>query len=515
MATVFSSPCPHAELGSPPIDLKQLSQLYEIPEDHPEDALKHEPKPLPTFPLGSYTISKHDKENLLLQESSRIRAPRELIFGRLTRSSSLSTLSTSRRSSISSINFETGLNDLPPEVLELIAFSCLDWHPSRLDFASNFVSFGYTAFSAGRFTLSAFSQTCKPIRRITERVLYREPQLDFTGWKGAGRKHSRHPGGSLRLLMRTLADRPELAQYIVCAALDYPTSTAPELEDAFEMFIAYATNLKALAMPTWPIDFWEFSGSCLDRIDTIAATYQPGLAEAALESLPALKHLFLRDGPTAVRGLKRDVKHNLKTLVVDSCNVDVTFNLGHCLKIAASSVEELELRFKGSILDRKPLFVRADWRLHASWGEKITKLGLDNLPILMKENLETSFMEFVRALPKLDSIHLSHHGILAPNAFAVLPKNVSLLRLSNYFGVWEDDSKQDEALFMKCLAEAMEMDKGRVKSILCWPGESARFYHQEPIVEFCHNNGVPYVVRSSGEAFIEISLHGTVVNRSP
>ncbi|KAJ7045980.1 hypothetical protein C8F04DRAFT_1388514 [Mycena alexandri] len=323
------------------------------------------------------------------------------------------------------------LLDLPLEIIEHIATSIRDPKCHLLmDTAALYISDKYSDFSAARFSLSALSQTCSGLRNAVERILYRNIQLDFTGWKG--RKHTGFPAGSLRLLLRTLKERPELGKYILIAALDYQLSTESEaLERGLEDFLALTPNLTHLFLSQCPVALWDFPAA---HLVGFATTFAPGILPSLLEQLPVLQDLHLRDCHVmALAGALPS--HKLRRIRLDSSHEYASAHFARVLTICGNSVHTADVRFIGGLQLREPFFLPSDTTFaQCGGGSAIRTLRLDNISVLA--HLSSGYAHLLQELPALEHLHLSHHAPFASDAFSMLPDCLQSLTVSAYYGLW-------------------------------------------------------------------------------
>ncbi|KAJ7121285.1 hypothetical protein C8R43DRAFT_76355 [Mycena crocata] len=362
------------------------------------------------------------------------------------------------------------LLDLPLEIIEHIAVSLRDpKSTSLMDTAAMYISEKSSDFSEARFSLSALSQVSSVLRCAVERILYRHVQLDFTGWKG--RKHTGWPAGSLKLLLRTLDERPELQRYIYTAALDYQLSTESEaLEKGLEDFLLRAPNLTHLFLSQCPVAFWDFPPK---HLIGFATAFAPGILPSLLEQLPALKDLHLRDCHVmALAGALPP--HNLQRIRLDSSHETASAHFARVLTICGDSVHDLDVRFIGGLQLRAPLFF-ADALPHAGGGS-ICTLRLDNISVL--SHLASGYAHLLRELPVLQHLHVSHHAAFAPNAFCMLPTSLLTLTASEYYGLWTPEPAKDDG-FVIALASCISMSTKEVARV------EAAGQDLQPVVHAC------------------------------
>nr|GAT60450.1 predicted protein [Mycena chlorophos] len=326
------------------------------------------------------------------------------------------------------------LLDLPLEIIEHIALSlreprCLN----QMDEAALYISDRYHAFSEARHPLSALTRTCWTLRNALERILYRNIQLDMTGWKG--RKHTGWPAGSLRLLLRTLEARPDLARFIHVAAIDYPlTSDAADLEDGLKRFLAATPYLKFICLAQCPLAFWDHR---IWHLKGFATAFAPGILPSVLEDLTSLDEVHLRD--SQVMSLNGSLPgHNIRRVRMDSSHENAALYFARLLTIFRSTLVDLDVRFIGGLQQRVPLFLNLGNAAYLhSGGHNLRYLRLDNVSVL--SHLESGYAFTLRGLPALETLHVTHHAPFAPAAFSMLPPSLSILTASQYYGLWASE----------------------------------------------------------------------------
>ncbi|KAK7005918.1 hypothetical protein R3P38DRAFT_3326385 [Favolaschia claudopus] len=324
------------------------------------------------------------------------------------------------------------LLDLPLEIIENIADKLRSPRcPQLMDAAAFYISEKYSDFSEARFSLSALTKVCSALRCAVERELYRNVQLDFTGWKG--RKHTGFPAGSLRFLLRTLRERPELGRYIQVAALDFQLSSTDSeiLEKGLEEFLDHTPCLSYLFLSQCPVAFWDFPAQ---HLRGFATTFAPGILPSLLEQLTSLRDLHLRD--CHVMALHGDLPcHNLQRIRLDSSHEYASAHFARVLAICGESVHDLDIRFIGGLQLRAPSFhAELDTFRSLPGGKSIRTLRLDNISVL--SHLTSGYAHLLRELPSLEHLHVSHHAPFASGAFCMLPASLRSLTASEYYGLW-------------------------------------------------------------------------------
>ncbi|KAG5653948.1 hypothetical protein H0H81_009064 [Sphagnurus paluster] len=362
------------------------------------------------------------------------------------------------------------LLELPTEIIEHIAASLRDRQPV-LEAASDYIDDRYSDFSYARFALSAFSKTCAALRSTVERVLYRDVQLDFTGWKG--RKHTKWPAASLALLLRTLETRPELGRFIYAAALDYPLSTESEaLEQGLISFLAQTPNLKTFFLGQCPLALWD---SPLLKATTFATTFAPGILPNILTHFPNLENLYMRD--CHIMGFSLQFpEHRLKTLRLDSNHEHAAAHISRALVLCDAHVEHLDVRFIGGLLHPAPTFTPRVPFIGPAPTIALTSMRLDNISVF--SHLASAYIQVLQSLPVLRHLHVSHHSAFEAAAFSELPPSLRVLTVSDYYGCWEPRAPEGDAQsrnteFMMALAVAMSMGTRKIMHVVACAGEEA------------------------------------------
>ncbi|KAF7357793.1 BZ3500-MvSof-1268-A1-R1-Chr3-1g06135 protein [Mycena venus] len=400
--------------------------------------------------------------------------------------------------------FMIELLDLPLEIIENIADKIRDPKcPLLMDAAAFYISDKYSDFSEARFSLSALSKVCSELRCAVERILYRNIQLDFTGWKG--RKHTGWPAGSLRLLLRTLGERPELGRYIHIAALDFQLSSTDSevLEKGLEEFLMRTPNLSHLFLSQCPVAFWDLPAK---HLRGFATTFAPGILPSLLEQLPALRDLHLRD--CHVMALHGELpSHNLQRIRLDSSHEYASAHFARVLTICADSVHDLDVRFIGGLQLRAPCFLSESPYGRPVGGSSIRTLRLDNISVLA--HLSSGYAHLLRDLPALEHLHLSHHAPFAAGAFAMLPSSLRSLTASAYYGLWTPEPAKNG--FVAALAGCIGIS---TKEIARAEGSGGKKWDERldlgPVVEACRTERIPCKKVEEPDPFVTI-FFGTKV----
>ncbi|KAF7297298.1 Yae1-N domain-containing protein [Mycena indigotica] len=343
------------------------------------------------------------------------------------------------------------LLDLPLEIIEHIAYSLREPKCSRLmDMAALYISDRYHDFSEARHPLSALTSTCWFLRSALERVLYRNIQLDLTGWKGL--KHTAWPAASLKLLLQTLETRPELASYIHVAALDFPlTADSVVIEEALDKLLSATTNLKFLCLAQCPLAFWDHR---IKHIKGFATSFAPGILPSILEDLSSLEELHLRD--SHVMSLNGSLpRHKIRRARMDSSHEHASAYFCRLLTIFGATLLDLDVRFIGGLQQRSPLFLADRFGAKNSHfgGQNLRFLRLDNISVL--SNVSSTYAHILRGLPSLEMLHVTHHAPLAPSALGMLPASLRVFTTSEYYGLWTAEKAKDG--FLTAFAACIEM----------------------------------------------------------
>ncbi|GLB35526.1 hypothetical protein LshimejAT787_0210910 [Lyophyllum shimeji] len=394
------------------------------------------------------------------------------------------------------------LLDLPTEILELIAAS-LRCQVPVLEAASRYIDDRYSDFSYARFTLSAFSKACSALRSTVERVLYRDVQLDFTGWKG--RKHTKWPAASLHLLLRTLDLRPELGHFIHGAALDFQLSSeSTALEQGLGKFLQLTPNLKTLLIGQCPLALWDFP---LHRATTFATTFAPGILPSILRHFPNLQNLYLRD--CHIMSFSVDLPpHNLKAIRFDSNHEHAEAHISRALVVCSDTVRHLDIRFIGGLLHQSPIFMPRIPNIGTATTTNLRSLRLDNISVF--SHLDSAYIQILQSLPALEYLHVSNHSSFSPNAFTVLPSCLQELRISDYYGYWERWSMDMKAQnknedFMAKLAACITLSTRKIVRVIVSAG-SETDESLQLILNACHVEQVQRTEVEGDEAFIEVNF---------
>ncbi|KAG6873291.1 hypothetical protein C0995_000726 [Termitomyces sp. Mi166 len=393
------------------------------------------------------------------------------------------------------------LLNLPVEIIEHIA-ACLRHPVSVLEAASRYIDDRYSDFADTRFSLSAYSKTCSKLRPIVERVLYRDIQLDFTGWKG--RKHTQWPAASLYLLLRTLRKRPELGRHVHAAALDYQLSTESKaLEDGLEEFLGSTPNLKTLYLWQCPLALWNFAPL---KITTFATTYAPGIIPSTLNHFPKLENLYLRD--CSVMSFSPDLpRHNLKSVRLDSNHHHAVSHFSRALTLCSKTVEHLDIRFIGGLLHQSPEFAPKIDHVPPAPATNLRSLRLDNISVF--SNLDSAYTQLLQSLTTLEHLHVSHHSCFSPRAFTVLPPYLRRLTVSDYYSYWENrptkPHERNRSFMLGFASCFMYLPVPlKISEVVASPGSDADNESLKLVVETAMLEKIKYYQVEESTAFIEV-----------
>lgn len=383
--------------------------------------------------------------------------------------------------------------DLPIEILELIASSLHD--PLPIEAAARFIDERYSDFCVARFWLSGFSKVCSSVRKTVERVLYREVQLDFTGWKG--RKHPIWRAGSLRLLLRTFEERPELGRFVHGASLDYQLYNEPgPLDLGLKQFLMLTPNLKTLFMAQCPLVLWDLPPL---NISTFATTFAPGILPSILQQFPKLQNIHLRD--CHVMPFSLDLpKHNLRTVRFDSSHDHAVVHFARALTLCFDTVHHLDIRFIGGFLQPAPFFAPKSPSIKCSLNTRLRSLRLHNISVF--SHVGSAYAQLLQNLPALQELHVSNHMCFDPLAFSVLPSSLRKLTISDYYGYWEMRPEDAGNTFLLALAKSINISPRKIRHIV---GANGRNTHDlSPVVAACELEGIKYSDVDDKNGFVQI-----------
>lgn len=387
--------------------------------------------------------------------------------------------------------------DLPVEILEHIA-ACLREPLPVLDAAARFIDERYSDFCTARFWLSAFSKVCSSVRKTVERILYREVQLDFTGWKG--RKHPTWRSGSLRLLLRTIEERLELGRFVHGASLDYQLFSDPgPLDLGLKQFLTLTPNLKTLFMAQCPLVLCDIPPL---NISTFATTFAPGILPSVLEQFPKLQNIHLRD--CHVMPFSLDVpKHKLRTIRFDSSHDHAVAHFARALTLGCDTVHHLDLRFIGGFLQPAPFFSPRSSSLKCNSNINLRTLRLHNISVF--SHVGSAYAQLLQNLPALLELHVSNHMCFDPSAFSILPSSLQKLTISDYYGYWEmQRGDGDNTAFLLALAKAINMSARKISHIVASNGRKWDLYDLSPVSAACQLEGIKYSEVDDENGFVQI-----------
>lgn len=340
-----------------------------------------------------------------------------------------------------------------------------------------------------------------------ERILYRDVQLDCTGWKG--RKHPKWPAGCLRLLLRTLEDRPELGRYISSAAVDYQLSTEPSaLEQGLGDFLARTPHLKTLFLSHCPLALWNFP---LHNARTFATSFANGILPSVLEHFPKLQNLYLRD--CVYMGFDSEVpEHKLRTVRFDSNHAHAAVQFARALNACSDTTDHLDIRFIGGLLQPSPVFGSKLPKLSDNFGSALRSLRLDNISIF--SSLTSAFAKMLLKLPVLEDLHVSNHTCFSPDAFSILPPSIQTLTVSDYHGYWEVTSEDIEKnTFLSAMAQCIAIPSRKISSVVASNGTGKMIgLDLEPVSAACKLEGIKFSEIIVRDHFVQLICESFLVS---
>jgi hypothetical protein len=321
------------------------------------------------------------------------------------------------------------LESLPPEVIEEIAESLSFGTTVHLDGCNPvdmYFEDAFTDVSAARLDLSSFSQVCFAVREPVERILYRNIQLDFSGWTGFGTNHSPSLAGCLRLFLRTLDERPQLGRFVRSAALDWNSRSRmlDPIEEGLVIFMKHCSNLQRLLIARLPDD------EVLEKFDhhslvTLGTIYWQRPIATLLTNFPNLQNLCV-NYPALNHFSEQIPPHNLTTLTLVINGENPTLCLARVLDLCGTTVRDLSLTLadKASYSDYLP-------SLSSDAGAGLQTIRLRDFDIL--QSPESGVTQLLLQLPA-QRIDVGHFLLPSSRVDLNLPiRHLQSMRLWLYF----------------------------------------------------------------------------------
>ncbi|KAJ7120967.1 hypothetical protein C8R44DRAFT_787085 [Mycena epipterygia] len=360
------------------------------------------------------------------------------------------------------------LTQLPEEVVEYIA-ECMRYpiHP-RFEATEAFLTEGRTRFSAARFSLSAFSQVCASIRFTVERTLYRDIHLSITGWTfhiptPDTQKHPIFPAGCLRLLLRTLEERPELGRFVRSVDLRWcEYQLAPSTIQEQLGFLALCPGLQSLSFSTLPQSLLEHLESLSLQITSFAAVSPAANLPRIIRTFPNLKnlHLHIHGHPSSFSVPDHGISVLHLRLVGDRDLQELLLRLA--LTVPRHDVRDFYLEGKDT-RSEKNIAVVTFPRPTASMRACVEHLRLKNIDPFAPVRIDGAVYSPLAEMTSLRHLHVMRPFLLAPHAFSFLPPNLRSLTFSDYALDSKKSSADSKSCFLESVVECLNINSQTVR----------------------------------------------------
>ncbi|KAJ7173133.1 hypothetical protein C8R43DRAFT_978616 [Mycena crocata] len=392
---------------------------------------------------------------------------------------------------------------LPEEIIEYIA-ECMRYpiYP-RAEAMEAFLTEGRTSFSAARFSLSSFSQVCTTIRFAVERLLYRDIHVDIVGWTDHidscdTQKHPLWPAGCLRLLSRTLEERPELGRFV--RSVDLRLSDhylSPSTMDEQVRFLKICPGLQSLSMSSLPSSFIEHLERLNLQITSFAAVSPAANLPRIVSMFPNLRNLYLHiyGHPSSFSVPDHAISELHLKLVAD------TDLQGHLLQLAFAiprqNVRTFHLERKDTRSESN-IAVVAFPKPTTSMQAFVEHLRLKNIDPFTPVKIDGTPYLPLASMTSLRHLHVLRPFLLPAHAFSLLPPNLRSLTFSDYALDSKKSSVDSKSCFVKSVVDCLKADSQNlklagIKTYGAIPDDPWELGDLTPLRMVCRKANVPFI----------------------
>ncbi|KAJ7165062.1 hypothetical protein C8R46DRAFT_1098081 [Mycena filopes] len=394
------------------------------------------------------------------------------------------------------------VGELPEEIIENIA-ECLRYpiYPA-FEATEAFLVEGHSGFSTIRFYLSAFSKVSRSIRLAVERLLYRDIHLDITGWTRhiqsfETEKHPIWPAGCLRLLLRTLDERPELARFVRSVTLRWPEHEllAKTVQERLQ-FLLLCPGLQSLSLSSMPESLLEPLESLRLRITSFAAVTSAANLPRIIHMFPALDnlHLHIHGEPAPLIPIPDHRISCLHLRVVGERDLQLRL-LSLAFAVPQSDVRTLYLeghhRQSNVALVNFPSPTR-------SMRTSVEHLRLKTINPFGQVEVGDGSHSPLTAMGALRHLHVIRPFLLPTDAFSYLPPNLRSITFSDYALDSKKTSAESKGAFVQSVADCLIANShlvgfAGIKTYGAVPDDPWELGDLTPLQSLCNDQRVPFV----------------------
>ncbi|KAJ7617801.1 hypothetical protein FB45DRAFT_932722, partial [Roridomyces roridus] len=390
--------------------------------------------------------------------------------------------------------------ELPEEVIEQIA-DCMRYpiYPSA-EAAAFFLNEGRTGFSETRFALSAFSQVCTYVRPAVERLLYRDIHVDITGWTqhiraSETQKLPMFPAGSLRLLLRTLADRPELGRFVRSAYIRWCEHyrVPASMPEHLKTLLSACPKLHTVAFSSLPQSVIEYLEPLNLPITSLAAVSPAETLPSVIRAFPALRslQLHIHGQPPETMSIPA---HNitslhLKLMAEDGCAPESEL-LPLAYTVPHGNVPYVYLESETEMALTPP---------PEAMQSSVEHLRLKNIDPFTPVHIDGVMCSPIGSLTNLQHLHVMRSSSSLPIHafdFDVLPPNVRTVSFSDYAVTHKMSAAASKSVFVQGVVQALKSPRSRrLAGVMAYgavPNDSWDLGNLKPLRDLCRKARVPF-----------------------
>lgn len=381
---------------------------------------------------------------------------------------------------------------LPVEIIEVIA--------DNLRYFSNYPP-GPQPLHPITLDVSRFSRVCKYLRWSVETILYRDVHVDFSGWAAPSYQSSSvRPPCRLDLLLRTLAERSELREYVKIVRVEWPDEDSGYSEHVdfvrigreFLQFFEYCSRVEALLILGFPFEFFS-EGPSLHKVNSVVMGAFPDALRVLVSTFPGLQTVYLEmEDMDAFPNSA--LRHQIKSIHLYVQAPYLMHSFAQALEVCGNITEDLDISSEGSGFYE--LISPISRTLSPLAGANLQSLRLHGEGYNILGHPSSDLAHIVRNLPSLRHLHMSQPRTIDPTAFSILPPSLRSLYLSNY-GAWLGPVVSRHA-FVLGLCECLQHNEvvTMVKSVATHGLTQASYMKHAlgdlgPLDEVCKSHGIP------------------------
>ncbi|KAJ6588556.1 hypothetical protein B0H19DRAFT_1248198 [Mycena capillaripes] len=355
-------------------------------------------------------------------------------------------------------------------------------------------------FSAARFSLSSFSKTCKAIRINVERLLYRDIHVDIIGWTRhiesfGTQKHPIYPAGCLRLLLRTLEERPDLRRFVRSVAIrwsDFALSAATVQKQLG--FLRLCPGLQSLAFSSLSESLLEPLKALNLQITSFAAVSPASDLPHIIRIFPNLidLHLHIHGDPSSIPVPDHGISRLHLSLRGDREEQKLL------MKLALTVPRDVRALYLEGKDPKKNIAVINLPLPTPSMQASVEHLHLKTIDPFKEVKIDGLVYSPLATMTALRHLHVMRPFLLPVNAFSSLPPSLRSITFSDYALGSTKSSADSKSCFVQSVVDCLNTNSQAVrpagiKTYGAIPDDRWELGDLVPLQRLCRAERVPFI----------------------